>query len=83
MATDIDIIHMSSKGQIVIPNEMRGDFKAGDKFVVIKNGDQIILKSVRAFSKGLQKDIEFARRTEAALVEYDKGKHKSLSKENR
>ena len=35
---------MSSKGQVVIPQELREDFNEGDKLVVIRNNDQIILK---------------------------------------
>lgn len=40
----INIIKMSSKGQIVIPLEMRGEIKEGDKLIVIKKNDEIILK---------------------------------------
>ena len=40
---DIAITKMSSKGQIVIPAEIRGDIKEGEKMVLIKNGKQIIL----------------------------------------
>jgi len=40
----IDMTKMSSKGQVVIPQELREDFNEGDKLVVIRNNDQIILK---------------------------------------
>jgi AbrB family looped-hinge helix DNA binding protein len=39
---------MSSKGQVVIPEEVRGalGLKAGSKFVVVGEGDVVILKVV-------------------------------------
>ena len=41
---NIDIIKMSSKGQVVIPLDMRKDIKEGEKLLVIRNKDQIIIK---------------------------------------
>ncbi len=41
---EINTTKMSSRGQIVIPLEMRKDIKEGDKLIVIRNGDDIILK---------------------------------------
>ncbi len=35
---------MSSRGQVVIPLDMREDIKEGDKLVVIRKDDEIILK---------------------------------------
>ena len=40
----IDTTKMSSKGQIVIPLEMRKDIKEGDRLIVIRKDDEIILK---------------------------------------
>jgi AbrB family looped-hinge helix DNA binding protein len=40
----IDTTKMSSRGQIVIPLEMRKDIKEGDKLIVIRKNDEIILK---------------------------------------
>lgn len=40
----IDTTRMSSRGQIVIPLDMRKDISEGDKLIVIRNGDEIILK---------------------------------------
>jgi AbrB family looped-hinge helix DNA binding protein len=79
--TNIDITTLSSKGQIVIPFDMREGIKAGDKMVIIRNGDQIIIKKADAFSKNLEEDLEFARRTEKAWQQIDKGDYTSYSKE--
>ncbi len=40
----IETTRMSSRGQIVIPLEMRKDIKEGDRLIVIKRDDEIILK---------------------------------------
>ena len=69
----IDITRMSSKGQVVIPLDMRSDIAEGEKLVVIKNKDQIILKKADKFDKNLEEDLEFARRTEEAWKEYERG----------
>jgi len=39
---------MSSKGQVVIPEDVRKslNLKAGDQFVVIGNGDAVVLKLI-------------------------------------
>jgi len=49
MAT-VETTKMSSKGQIVIPEEIRKrlGLKAGDKFLVVGDNDVIILKSISA-----------------------------------
>ena len=41
---------MSSKGQVVIPEEIRDrlGFKAGTQFVVVGNRDSVILKAISA-----------------------------------
>lgn len=64
---------MSSKGQIVIPSEMRKDFNEGEQFIIIKDGKRLILKSVKDLDKNLKEDIIFAKRTEEAWKRYDKG----------
>lgn len=40
----IDITKMSSRGQVVIPLDMRKDINEGDKLIVIRKNDEIILK---------------------------------------
>ena len=77
----INITKMSSRGQIVIPQEMRQGIKEGDKLVIIRNKDQIILKKEKDFSKNLEEDLKFARRTEEAWKRYDRGEFESYSKE--
>lgn len=75
---DIAVAKMSSKGQIVIPSEMRKDIKEGDKLVIMKNGKQLIMKKAEEFSPTLEEDLEFAKRTEKAWKEFDKGRFVSM-----
>ncbi|NCN52051.1 AbrB/MazE/SpoVT family DNA-binding domain-containing protein [archaeon] len=41
---EINITKMSSRGQVVIPLDMRAGIKEGDKLIVIQRDDEIILK---------------------------------------
>jgi len=61
---------LSSKGQVVIPEEVRNQLglKAGDQFVVIGEGDAVILKtitppSIRDFDAIIEKARKQARAT--------------------
>ena len=69
---------MSSKGQIVIPQDMREGLSEGEKLVIIKNDQQIILKKMSDFDKNLEEDLEFAKRTEEAWESYDRGEFISM-----
>ena len=53
---------------------MREGLSEGDKMVIIKNKDQIILKKASDFDKNLKEDLEFAKRTEDAFKEIEAGK---------
>lgn len=75
---DVAITRMSSKGQIVIPSEMRTDFKEGEQFVVMKNGKQLILKRAKDFDENIKDDLIFAKRTEEAWKRYEKGEFKEM-----
>lgn len=76
---DVDITRVSSKGQVVIPAEMRSGFGEGDKLVIIRSRKQIILTPVKEFDKQLADDIAFAKKTEDALKRYEQGKFKSMN----
>jgi len=76
---EIAITKMSSKGQIVIPSELREDIKEGEKLIIIKNNHQLVLKKATELDKNLKEDLEFARRTEKALERCKKGKFKSMN----
>ena len=70
---NIEITKMSSKGQVVIPREMRKNIREGEKLILIQNGKQIILERVSDLDKNFEEDLEFARRTEEAWQRYERG----------
>ena len=74
----IDITKISSKGQVVIPAELRKGLKKGDKLIVIRSDDQIILKKADKFDKNIKEDLDFARRTERAWNRIERGEGKTM-----
>ncbi len=74
---EIAMTKMSSKGQIVIPSELREGMKEGDQLIIIKNDHQLILKKASQMDKSLKEDLEFAKRTEMAWERYERGEFKT------
>jgi len=70
---NISVTKMSSKGQIVIPSNMRGDLKEGDEILIIKDEDRIILKKADKLTEEMKEDLEFARRAEEAYKRHERG----------
>lgn len=70
---DVAITKMSSKGQVVIPASMRTDLPEGEKILIIKDGERIILKPLTDLEPALRDDVLFAEKTEQAFGEYKKG----------
>jgi AbrB family looped-hinge helix DNA binding protein len=79
---DVAITRMSSKGQIVIPAEMRKGLIEGEKLLIIRNENHIIMKKASSADTNLQEDLEFAKRTDAAWKSYEKGEFKSMPADN-
>ena len=71
---DVAITRISSKGQVVIPAEMRDNLHEGDKLLVFRNKDQIIMKQASKLDKNFEEDFEFAKKTEEAWKRICKGK---------
>ncbi len=72
----LEITSMSSRGQVVIPLDIREQLglKEGEKFVVVGEEDTVILKKVampsfKNFDKLLQKTQQFAK--EKSITEAD------------
>lgn len=78
---DMAITKMSSKGQIVIPREMRTGIAEGDKLIVIRQDDDIILKKVSKLGKNFEKELKRKKRIEEAWKRYDEGKFTSSTVE--
>ena len=70
---EITLTKMSSKGQIVIPSELRKNIKEGETLMIIKNDNQLIIKKATELDKKMKEDLEFAKRTEEAWKRYERG----------
>ena len=79
---EINITKMSSKGQIVIPRNMRENLNEGDSFLIIKDEDRFILKKTDKISEQMKEDIEFAKRTDEALKRMENGEYISVDSDN-
>jgi len=76
------IAKISTKGQIVIPNVLRDNIKTGDEFLIVKDDNRFILKSMKSLASDIKEDLIFAERVEKAWQEYDKGHFKKSSKDD-
>ena len=76
---EIETTTISSKGQIVIPANMRKDLKEGDKFLIIKDKSSFLLKKADDLDEKFKEDLEFTRRTEEAWKRHDKGEFTRMS----
>lgn len=74
----MQITKMSTKGQIVIPEEIRRDTKPGTPFVVTKKGELIILKKVDGLTK---EEIKEMKELDKIWKEIDEGKGITKEKE--
>lgn len=50
---EIATTRLSSRGQIVIPSKMRVGFKEGENLVIVKKGDELIIKREKEVSSSL------------------------------
>lgn len=76
--SEVALIKISSKGQIVIPSHLRKDFVKGEEFLIYKKKDLLLLKRIKNLDKKIKEDIKFAIETEKAYQEIKKGKCKTL-----
>jgi AbrB family looped-hinge helix DNA binding protein len=76
---------MSSKGQVVIPEEIRErlDLKEGTQFIVIGQGDSVILKSIVPPAMNQFKDLLSLARKEAKKVNFKKSDLEDIIKTTR
>ena len=78
---EIALTKMSSKGQVVIPSQLRKNISEGETLMIIKNDNQLIIKKATELDKKLKEDLEFAKKTEEAWKSYEKGEFKAKSAE--
>jgi len=72
------ITKLSTKGQIVIPEEIRKSIEIGTAFIVTKKDDLIILKKIEGLTKQEMKEM---RELDKIWKEIDAGKGITLNRE--
>ena len=75
----MEVTKLSTKGQIVIPEEIRTDIEVGTPFVVSKQGGLIILKQVEGMT---MEEIKEAKELDAIWKTIDEGHAVTLSKDD-
>jgi AbrB family looped-hinge helix DNA binding protein len=75
--SDISTTRMTSKGQVVIPEEIREhmNLEPGVKFIVMATGDSIIFKKINPFSR---KDIKRLLNASQAIAKEHRFKEKDI-----
>lgn len=75
--SDISTTKMTSKGQVVIPEEIREymNLESGVKFVVMATGDSIIFKKITPFS---QRDVKRLLNASQAIAKKHEFKEKDI-----
>ncbi|MFT4310147.1 MAG: AbrB/MazE/SpoVT family DNA-binding domain-containing protein [Candidatus Woesearchaeota archaeon] len=70
---EVAITKMSSKGQIVIPRQMRNNIKEGEKLIIIEQNNQFYLKRINDIHENFESDLLFAQKTNVILDRYEAG----------
>lgn len=81
MTISINVSKVSSKGQIVIPKEMRTLFQEGDSVVFIEEDNKVLLKNMKDLEENFKEDLELSKKINEAYSRYDKGEFVSMNKE--
>lgn len=72
------ITKLSTRGQVVIPEELRADMEVGTAFSITKKDNLIILKKVEGFTK---EEMNEVKELDKIWKEIDAGKGITLSRE--
>lgn len=72
---EIAIAKMSSKGQVVIPAQMRSGIDEGDKILIIHKDGQLIMKKASKLDINLKEDLEFAKKTDETWKRIEQAKN--------
>ncbi len=63
---------ISSRGQVVIPKNMRKHFKEGEEIIFIENNNNIIIKSSNDTYKNFETDLTSSLEVKEAYERYEK-----------
>lgn len=72
------VTKLSSKGQVVIPSELRKDMKEGTAFAVLRKKDLIVLKKLKTYTK---RELAEMAELDRLWKEIDAGKYAEYTPE--
>ncbi len=76
---DFAIATVSTKGQLVIPANLRKGLKRGEQVLIIKDEERYVVKKLSAVAKDLKDDLLFAKRADEAYERLLTSRKKSLT----
>ena len=81
---DVEIVRISSRGQLVFPLSMRKKFKMGkgEKIMLVENKGTVVMRPVKDMGTDVEDEIYMMQRAASAWEEIEKGNFKRMSKDN-
>lgn len=80
---EVEVVRLSSRGQLVIPQEIRKGMKLkeGEKLLVASDKHKIVIRPVKDLKRELLEELLLAKKADDAWEEIEKGEYKRLPKE--
>jgi len=80
---EVDVVKVTSKGQLVVPQHMRKELNlhAGDRMIVIRQKSSLMMKPLSALASDVESELFDMSRATRAWEEIEAGKSRKMSKE--
>lgn len=77
MERHIEIVRMTSKGQLVIPQEIRQELRLqeGDRLMLFKENGTVVLRPVKLMSKNMDDELRELKLAEAGWANIEAGRY--------
>lgn len=79
---DVEVVRVSSKGQVVLPLSMRKHFRMrkGEKLMAVEDRGLIVLRPIKQMTRDVDEEIYMMGRAAKGWAEIKKGKAHTMSK---
>ncbi|MEM3555598.1 MAG: AbrB/MazE/SpoVT family DNA-binding domain-containing protein [Candidatus Micrarchaeia archaeon] len=80
---NIEIVKLSSKGQLVLPLAIRKHFRVGkgERLMIVEEGGTILLKPLKQMKRDIEEEIYLLSRAAKGWAQVEKGKAKTMLKD--
>lgn len=77
MERHIEIVRITSKGQLVIPQEIRQELKLheGDRLMLFKENSTVVLRPVKLMSKNVDEELHELKLSEEGWADIEAGRY--------